>query len=186
MNDKLESNMEAVWVELILHSQRVLIGTVYRHPKEMAFYDKFNTVLEGIWQKRKNIILLGDLNSDMKASSQEEGDPNTKKKLMRTLNNFDLRNVISNPTRVAANSEITIDLCVVSDVEKVAESGVLHLGVSDHSFIYACYKIKKEKELPYIKIVKDFKGTDMEKLKTRKEQTPWSLCSIFDDIDDCV
>ena len=26
----------------------------------------------------------------------------------------------------------------------------------------------------------------MEKLKTRLEQAPWSLCSIFDDINDCV
>ena len=51
MNDKLESNIDAVWVELILHSGRVIIGTVYRHPKDtcMANYDKFNTVLEGIW-----------------------------------------------------------------------------------------------------------------------------------------
>ena len=73
---------------------------------------------------------------------------------MRILNNFDLRNVVSNPTRIAANSETTIDLCVVSDVEKVAESGVLHLGVSDHSFIYACYKIKKENELPLLKLAK--------------------------------
>ena len=63
--------------------------------------------------------------------------------MMRILDNFDLRNVISNP-----------NLCVVSDVEKVAESGVLHLGVSDHSFIYECYKIKKEKGLPYIKTIK--------------------------------
>ena len=71
-------------------------------------------------------------------------------------------------------------------MEKVAESGVLHQGVSDHSFIYACYKIKKEKGLPYINTIKDFKGADMEKLKTRSEQTPWSPCSIFDEIDDCV
>ena len=104
---------------------------------------------------------------------------------MRSLNNFDLRNVISNPTRVAANSETTIDLCLVSNMEKV-ETGVLHLGVSDHGFIYACYDIKKEKGLPYIKTIKDFKGADIEKLNTRIEQAPWSVCSIFDDIDDCV
>ena len=79
MNDKLESNIEDVWVELILHSQRVLIGTIYRHPKDTAFYDKFNTVLEGMWQKRKNIILLVDFNSDMKFRSEEERDPNTEK-----------------------------------------------------------------------------------------------------------
>ena len=76
MNDKLESNIE-VWVELILHSQRVLTGTICRYLKDMEFYDKINTVSDGIWQKRKNIILLGDFNSDMKARSQEEGDPNT-------------------------------------------------------------------------------------------------------------
>ena len=39
---------------------------------------------------------------------------------------------------VTANSETTIDLCDANDVEKVAQSGVLRLGVSGHSFIYAC------------------------------------------------
>ena len=63
MNDKLESNIEAVWVEMILYSQIVVMGTIYWHLEDMAFY---------IWQKRKNIILLGDFNSEMKARSQEE------------------------------------------------------------------------------------------------------------------
>ena len=37
ISDKLENNIEAVWIELILHSQRALMETVYRHPKDMAF-----------------------------------------------------------------------------------------------------------------------------------------------------
>ena len=47
-------------------------------------------------------------------------------------------NVILMPTGVTANSETTIYLCVANDLGKVAESGVLHLGVSNYSFIYAC------------------------------------------------
>ena len=35
------TNMEAIWIEIISYSQRLLIGAVYRHPEDVKFFDKF-------------------------------------------------------------------------------------------------------------------------------------------------
>ena len=56
---------ESIWMDLIVSSQHYLIAGIYRPPDRADFYDKFKDILEKIWIKRKNIILLGDLNSDL-------------------------------------------------------------------------------------------------------------------------
>ena len=56
---------ESVWIELHIHSQRYLMGSIYRPPDKYDFYEKLKIVLDSIWIKRKNIILMGDLNSDL-------------------------------------------------------------------------------------------------------------------------
>ena len=109
-----------------------------------------------------------------------------RKELSNILNSFNLRNVITEPTRIAENSETLIDLCIVNDIQKVNQSGVLHLRISDHSLIYASYKIKKEKEPPIIRTVKNFQRVDNEKLNRELSLAPYLVCSVFDDIDDCV
>ena len=58
-------DMESVWIDLHIHSQRYLIGGLYRLPDRYDFYDKLKIILTSIWTRRKNIILLGDLNSDL-------------------------------------------------------------------------------------------------------------------------
>eukprot|EP00112_Aurelia_sp_Birch-Aquarium-sp1_P014094 Seg3016.2 transcript_id=Seg3016.2/GoldUCD/mRNA.D3Y31 product="hypothetical protein" protein_id=Seg3016.2/GoldUCD/D3Y31 len=56
---------ESVWMDLYVHSQHYLIAGIYRPPNRLDFYDKLKNILETIWIKRKNIILLQDLNSDV-------------------------------------------------------------------------------------------------------------------------
>ena len=52
-------------MDLYVHSQHYLIAGIYRPANRLDFYEKLKTILESIWIKRKNIILLGDLNSDV-------------------------------------------------------------------------------------------------------------------------
>ena len=40
---------ESVWIEL--HSQRYLIGSIYRPPDKYDFYDKLKIILDSIWIK---------------------------------------------------------------------------------------------------------------------------------------
>ena len=63
--DLKNNEMEAILVEIICKSQRLLIGTVYRPPDNNEFYDIYDEVISKIWQTRSNLLIMGDLNSDL-------------------------------------------------------------------------------------------------------------------------
>ena len=79
-----------------------------------------------------------------------------------------IEQLITEPTRVTANSSTFIDLCVTNTVTKIVNSGVLHLGISDHSLIYMTYKTKHERSGKRIIEIRSMK-------KFRKEQYLWDL-----------
>ena len=65
----------------------------------------------------------------------------------------------------------------------VKNSGVAHLGISDHSLVYIESNIKKDIETPEIRNVEDFKKVNLEELRTVIKQAPWSVCSAFQEVD---
>jgi len=109
---------QAIWIEVICRSQRLLIGTVYRPPKDKDFYDTFKNILDDLWTKRNNILLIGDFNSDLMTRNKNDQG----KKLQRIFNMFGLKNVIKKPTRIAASKETIIDLIISSGPSKVIKS----------------------------------------------------------------
>ena len=54
-----------------------------------------------------------------------------------------LKQLITEPTRVCNNSESAIDLILVTDHEKVCQSGVLNVGISDHLITYCTRKVNR-------------------------------------------
>eukprot|EP00794_Sanderia_malayensis_P000634 gene634-1302_t len=186
--DRYGTNMEAIWIEIISHSQRLLVGALYRHPKDVKFFDKFNNTLEKIWMNRKHLVIMGDLNSDLniKGKNKDKEYSYFGKKLSAILKQQNLYNIINKPTRITKESETIIDLIICSTKYLVKDSGVAHIGVSDHSLVYVVHKIKKDIERPEIRTVKDFKKVNMAELREAIKQAPWSVCSVFEDVDDTV
>ena len=60
-------DIEATWLEVKIRSQRLLVGCIYRPPDFGGFYDIFRPILaiERISVNRNNVIITGDLNSNM-------------------------------------------------------------------------------------------------------------------------
>jgi hypothetical protein len=55
--------------------------------------------------------------------------------------------LIKEPTRITDTTATLLDVAIVSKPDNICRSGVLHIGISDHSLIYVCRKIsfvKKE------------------------------------------
>ena len=73
------SNLEATWLNITMRSQSFLVGRVYRPPNDSSFFDHFRDLLANIWLKRKNIILVGDLNYDMLHKSNNSESENGKR-----------------------------------------------------------------------------------------------------------
>lgn len=133
------TDLEATWLNVTLRSQSFLIGCIYtRPPQDSLFFNHFRNVLENIWLRRKNIILLGDFNSDMlKGSNNTESQYGIM--LNRIISSFGLKNVMSCPSRITLTSKSLIDLIITSQPAKVKTSGAIDLGISDHHLVFAVF-----------------------------------------------
>ena len=80
---------------------------------------------------------MDDLNCDL---SSKELDHNSTK-LMNSADLYDLHQVINEPTRITISSSTMIDLIFTNTVDKIVCSGVSHVGISDHSLVYAFRKL---------------------------------------------
>ena len=134
---------ESVCIELHIHSQRYLISSIYRPPDKYDFYDKLKIVLDSIWIKRKNIILMGDLNSDLLFSGKTNEQVYYGRRLLNILNPFGMKNVIKVATRLTEVTATTIDLIIISDTFKILNSGTFELAISDHKLVFATLKLRR-------------------------------------------
>ena len=172
--------IEALWIELKAHSQRLLVGCVYRPPDVTSFFDEFNQVLSTIWMSRRNVVIAGDFNSDQLATNGNGA------KFKRILQSYNFCNIIKAPTRTSAHSNTLIDLILTINTSKVSKSDVIEYCIADHKFIYVIYKLKIRNPKPFIKYVHNFKNVleNPKDFKHDLESAPWWVCSTFEDLDD--
>ena len=168
-----------------MRSQSFLVGCVYRSPNDSSFFDSFRDLIANIWLKRKNIIVVGDFNSDM-LHKPNNSESEYGKRLRRILCSCGLKNIINSPTRVTANSKSLIDLVITNQPSKTQTSGSIDLGISDHHLIFAVFKVARGNAKPKIISTRNYKSLDVRQLKSDFDQAPWHLTGLFDDIDDIV
>jgi hypothetical protein len=68
-----------------------------------------------------------------------------------------------------------IDLILTNRPENILSTGVIHLGISDHSLIYAVRKFKVPRSSPTIKEVRDFKHFSIDEFRADLLQAPWDM-----------
>ena len=142
-NDKLE------WLTIEItkpRSKAFLVSTWYRPPNSPSeLFNEFEKVIDKIDAENKELFLLGDLNCDfLSGSTTYSTSPLT--------NVFDiygpLRQLIIEPTRVTPPSQTLLDLCITNACDKVINSGVLPLGISDHYLVYMTRKAHYDRTGP--------------------------------------
>ena len=175
--------LEAVWLEVIMNSQRLIIGNTYRAPDDKEFCDRIKPVLERLWIRRNNILLMGEMNSDLLKRNGNEQIQHYGRKLKQLMNNFGLKNVITEPTRIAEASATLIDFILTSEASKIITSGTFDLALSDHKLVFAVVNLKRQKQQPKIAFVRNYKNLDIGKLKEEFDVAPWWICNTFEDVE---
>ena len=89
------------------------------------------------------------------------------------LSTFGLKQLIRSPTRVTCNTSSLIDHVLTNSEEKVSQSGVLEIGISDHQLIFCTRKLNRikpgtTKYINFRSMKKYTKEIFVEKLKTVK------------------
>ena len=72
------------------------------------------------------------------------------RRLMDILELFQMEQVIADPTRITSNTASLLDIIATNRPDKVKESGVIHLGISDHSLVYVSLKVSVPRDKPKI------------------------------------
>ena len=86
--------------------------------------------------ENKELYILGDLNSDLWTTKQTRA----KRLLMELCEIYQLKQLITEPTRITPNSSTLIDVILTNSPSGIIGSGVLHMTISDHCLIYAVLK----------------------------------------------
>ncbi|MCG8046167.1 MAG: reverse transcriptase domain-containing protein [Candidatus Thiodiazotropha endolucinida] len=118
--DDLElPNIECIWIEVSISNKKQLIGTFYRPPNSpnavlSSFEDSIGLAFDSNIQ---NILLTGDFNLDtLKETSY--------RKIIDLCRQFNLEQLINEPTHFTENSSSVIDLILTSNKNTVILSGV--------------------------------------------------------------
>ena len=140
--DLVPVELEAVCLEVIKPKFKpILIVSVYRPPNtSIELFEKIEILFQNVENDRKEVIIVGDLNCDLISVS------NYTKRLNDLLNVFQMTQLIKEPTRITNTSATLIDVAIVSKPKNIGRSGVLHIGISDHSLIYVRKKISFAKK----------------------------------------
>lgn len=109
-------NFDCVGVEVTLSRQMsFILICLYRHPSaKVEFYDQLKRVLNSC-NHNKEVIIIGDLNINW-------DDKQGRKNLKRTMEYYNLEQLIEKPTRLAKKSQTRIDLLFTNKPNRITKT----------------------------------------------------------------
>ena len=92
--DLEDDKVEGIFMQVKAGSRDTIVGIIYRPPNHNCeFFTVFPKLLENVWLKFSNVVLLGDFNTNL--LQNERGDTSYEgKKMEGILVQFNLKNVI--------------------------------------------------------------------------------------------
>ena len=125
-------------------SKPFLLTTVYPPPRPNAnFMDKLENYLH-ILDKQDKELILTDLNCDLSLPVLQS----QLWQLLDILELFQMKEEIADATHITNNTALLLDIIATNCPDKVKESGVFRLSISDHSLVYVCLKISLPRNKP--------------------------------------
>ena len=168
---------EIFFIELLLPKTKpILIGTVYRPPKQTDFLNKFEILTH--MNSDCEIIILGDFNICYLQRSS-----NIFKSYNNVLKLFDLDQIITEPTRITNTTTSLLDHILCDNKEKICKSGTISVGLSDPFLTYCTRKISKGQinKHKYVK-VRSLKNYTKEDFIFSLTGADWGLCFNAQDV----
>ena len=142
--DSFCSNTGSIFTNIFLpKSKPTLLGILYKSPNKSDFVKHINVFTETGALDKQACYLLGDLNinlildekeifSNKSYISNSQNLPPLTKGYLDFCFFFSLEQLISIPTRVINKTATLIDHVLTNSCQKVSQSGVIELGISDH------------------------------------------------------
>ena len=155
--------LEAVWVEIRVKSRNILIGGFYRPPNSnTGYFELINESIDRAYNTNiVDIIILGDFNFNMSV--------NNKNKMTELLQEFNLKQLITEPTHFTENSSSLIDLILVRNNSNILSSGVIDPFIPDqtryHCPIIVLLKFLRPSTKTFKRRIWNYKMADFDKYR---------------------
>jgi len=173
---------EAMFIEIENLNKSVIIGNIYRPPRESnelinIFNDAFNKAMSNKLIKGKTKIISGDFNINLLKINEKIMYAN----FFDMMISISLLPSITFPTRITRTTATIIDNIFSNCLEETVLSGIIsNKSISDHQIIFSCFdnliNMKKQSKTSIIKRI-----TDYDSLKKEISSTIYN--SINKDVD---
>lgn len=165
-------NLEAVWVEIKLMHEPLLIGSYYRPPNANNHYwELIEESINKVNDDFKKFVILGDFNTDWLK--------NPSRYLMNIIHLFNLNQLNHQPTRVTSTSSTCIDLVLTQCPDIISSVDVLPAFCSDHSVLLAILNYKSHRNFRFKRTIYNYEKLDNEKFQALLSLEDWN--KIFTD-----
>ena len=171
-------------------SKPFLLVTWYRPPCSSAeLFSHYETLIGKLDSLDLEYYLMGDFNCNMASA---HFDSNTRL-LCEISDIYGLQQLITEPTRITESSSSLIDVIFTNCINRVVCSGVLHIGISDHSLIYVYRKLSPEFAFKghSTKTYRNFSNFNRENFRRDISRQDWSCTSddpnfLWTDLPNCL
>lgn len=181
----IESEFEILSIDIKKPNSKAFNVTgAYRPPSCVdGFFENLENIIRTIDIESKEIIILGDLNCNY---LRDRGD--SQLSLLKQLSTiYHLKQLINEPTRVTQTTSTLIDIVLSNEPSRIIASGVLHIGISDHSLVYAVRKfaIPSKNTHKYV-TTRSFKNFNANAFKADLKSVPWDGIKVFKTPDEMI
>ncbi|KAH9634418.1 hypothetical protein HF086_000244 [Spodoptera exigua] len=180
MKHSEQSDVEQMWLLIIVNGRKILVGTAYRPP----WFD-LTGFLDGITDSvtamapYDYVILLGDFNVNLLINDYKTTT------LLDFINYTQMNQVVQTPTHFVGDSGTLIDIvCTDIKVRNVVVNHISELG--SHSFITCEAVIKKEKVKPRTVSYRPLQDILMEQFTADLKSIPWLGMTRSNDVNNIV
>ena len=177
-------DLELIVNEVTINKERWIIIAAYRPQttEVNVFLDEMQNVVDRCLTKSTNIIITGDLNLNL-LDMRSESSPGMK--LKNFMDIFDCQNMVRDPTCFAGNEPTSIDVIITNNGNKFAKTIACNTGLSDHHYMVAS---ALKKHAPCVKntdiTYRSYRNLNVDAFRQDVESIPFSVCNVFDDIND--
>lgn len=170
---------EHLFIEVTFQHTKLLMGVLYSPSSQIDYFSSLETKLELLSPLYEHTIILGDFNTCLLKSDYRT------QKLLSLVTSLNMEILPLSATHHApqyANPSL-LDLILVSNPSMVVTHGQLSAPFSFHDLIYLTYKIRPPKPKPKFILVRNYKGIDVERLRSDARSADWSDIFLSDSID---
>ena len=178
--DLNNSDLEDLWLEILLPKSKPLyIGICYRTNNNNKFLDCLENTLSKL-RSDCDFLILGDINICLIKNKSKLC--NEYKKLLRF---FGCKQIIESPTRITETCSSLLDHIITNNSEKIYQSGVLDIGLSDHLINFCSRKIIRGQIGKHKTIkIRSLKNYSIHLFLSKLRNIDWSYVTTCSDVNE--